>query len=345
VRLTIAPTEPGESVIDANRGESKVNDRWYVSFHGGEGGDAWNNIHLFSEDGQPLGTALETNDLPKSVALRELRGFAFGPDGELYVANAYKDASQILRFHGRPNDAGKHAISDVFAERHDANRGLAHPFDVAFGPDGNLYVPSQDTSIVGRYHGPKASAGAPGTPMDHPPALRDYPPDTFHPGTFVPSARHVPTGLEEVRHALFGPDGHLYVADRNANRVKRYDGVTGELLGELGDDRLGKPVHLLFRDDATLLVGSREGDAVLALDPVSGRLGVLIEPGAGGLREPAGLAFGADGMLYVASRGSRQVLRFDPRDGRPDNRPFLDGLKDRPEFLRLVGNRPPLSRP
>ena len=176
--------------------------------------------------------------------------------------------------------------------------------------------------------------------MPHPPALGGYPPGTFPPGTFVPSARHLPTGLREVRHAVFGSDGHLYVADRRANSVKQYDRATGELRRELGGGRLRTPIHLLFRRDGTLLVGSRDDHAVLACDPISGKVDVLVNPGAGGLREPAGMAFGDDGALYVASRGSRQILRFDPSDGRPDPVPFVDGLNDRPEFLLLVDDRP-----
>ncbi len=313
--------------------------RWYVTFHGGAGRHELNNIHVYTEEGEPVGTALDGHGLPKHVALRELRGFGFGPDGDLYVANAFQGESQILRFGGRTEAGGRHPFRAVFAGGGDGGKGrpaLAHPFDVAFGPDGHLYVPNQDTAVVARYYGPAAEAGVAGAPMPHPAALGGYPADTFPPGTFVPSARHLPTGLEEVRHAVFGPDGHLYVADRRANRVKQYDGATGELRRELGGGRLRTPIHLLFRPDGTLLVGSRDDDSVLACDPVSGAAEVLVAPGAGGLREPAGLAFGGDGALYVASRGGRQILRYDAGDGRPDRRPFVDGLGDRPEFLRLV---------
>ena len=132
----------------------------------------------------------------QEVDLRELRGFAFGPDGDLYVANAYKDASQVLRFAGQPGPDGKHLFREVYAERHDANPGLDHPFDVAFGPDSHLYVASQDTNIVGRYYGPHETEGKPGTPMPHPEALQDA--DTKHllPGTFIPSQEHARGGLQ-----------------------------------------------------------------------------------------------------------------------------------------------------
>lgn len=57
----------------------------------------------------------------------------------------------------------------------------------------------------------------------------------------------------------------------------------------------------------------------------------------GGLQEPAGIAFGPDGKIYVCSRDTKQILRFDPETGTPDPVPFIDGLKDYPEFISLVG--------
>jgi DNA-binding beta-propeller fold protein YncE len=324
---------------------------WYITFHGGDSSRsphhgkedspkadcaAWNNIHVFGLDGTPLGKALDTQSLPAEVDLRELRGFAFGPDGDLYVANAYKDASQVLRFAGQSGADGKHPFREVYAERHNANPGLDHPFDVAFGPDSHLYVASQDTNIVGRYYGPHETGGKPGTPMPHPQALQDA--DTKHllPGTFIPSQKHAHGGLHAVRGAIFGPDGNLYVADRDADSIKRYDG-SGELQREYRHQHLTKPVHLAFRaHDGTLLAGSRDGDAVFAIDPETGSATTLIESGAGGLHAPAGMAFGPDGSLYVSSRETRQILRFDATTGKPDPTPFIDDLEDYPEFIALV---------
>lgn len=329
----------------ARRGEQVQ--RWYVTFHGGKssrqdphdkgGSRAWNNIHVFGLDGTPKGKALDTHTLPDDLDLRELRGFAFGPDGDLYVANAYKDASQVLRFAGKAGVDGKHPFREVYAERHEANPGLAHPFAVAFGPDSHLYVPSQDSNIVGRYYGPHEIEGKPGTPMPHPVALQDA--DTKHllPGTFIPSHKHAHGGLHAVRGAIFGPDGDLYVADRDADSVKRYDGDSGEFRREFRHPRLSTPVHLAFRaDDGALLVGSRDGNAIVSIDPKTGAIATLIEPGAGGLRAPAGMAFDLDGRLYVSSRETRQILRFDASTGTPDSTPFIDDLDDFPEFIALV---------
>ena len=313
--------------------------RWYITFHGGQDPHAWNNIHVFDLAGKPMGKALATHSLPHDLELRELRGFAFGPDGDLYVANAYRDASQVLRFGGEPGGDGKHPFREVCVERHHANLGLAHPFDVAFGPDGHLYVPSQDTNLVGRYYGPRAVDGAPGQPMPHPLALRDGDAKRLLPGTFVPSQKHASHGVRSVRRAIFGPDGNLYVADRDSNSVKRYHGVSGEFQREYQHHHLTTPVHLAFRSgDDALLAGSRDGHAVFAIDPATGDVSPMIERGAGGLRAPAGLAFGPDGKLYVCSRETKQVLRLDAETGKPDREPFLDNLEDYPEFISLVGS-------
>lgn len=310
---------------------------WYITFHGGDGPHTWNNIHVFDLDGRPLGKALDTHSLPDDLELRELRGFTFGPDGDLYVANAYKDASQVLRFTGEAGPAGEHAFREVYVERHAANPGLAHPFDVAFGPDGHLYVPSQDTNLVGRYYGPRAMAGRAGAPMPHPEALRDAEGKEPPPGTFVPSHAHVPSGVRAVRRAIFGPDGDLYVADRDAGSVKRYDRHSGELRREYRHHHLVTPIHLLFRPaDGALLAGSRDRDAILAIDTSTGETATLIGHRVGGLRAPAGMAIGPDGKLYIASREGKQILRYDLQSGQPESGPFIDGLHDAPEFIALV---------
>jgi hypothetical protein len=233
-----------------------------------------------------------------------------------------------------------HPFREIFVAQHKANPGLSHPFDVTFGPEGHLFVPSQDTNVVGRYFGPQATEGVPGTPMPHPVALREVVTTELLPGTFVPSHEDAAHGLRAVRRAIFAPDGDLYVADRDSDSVKRYDVHSGALRREYTHDCLDAPVHLAFRPaDGSLLVGSRDRSEIFALDTATGVLAPLVASGAGGLRAPAGMAFGPDGMLYVCSREGRQVLRFDAATGEPDTKPFLDDLDDFPEF---IGLGPPL---
>jgi DNA-binding beta-propeller fold protein YncE len=310
--------------------------RWRITFHGGADARGRNNMHAYTLDGQSLGPVLADDALPHHVRLRELRGFEIGPDGLLYVANASKERSQILRFQGAVDRHGRHRFVDVFTEGHRHNSGLEHPFMVAFSPDGHLFVPSQDTRVVTRYFGPEAREGEPGAPMPRPPALRDIPADALHPGTFVPSERHASTGVRAIRAVRFGADGRLYVADPKANRIRQYDATTGAWMRDFADPALVTPIHLLaLPDDGRILVGSRDTHAVLALDPARGAFATVVPPGAGGLRAPAGLAFGPDGSLYVASRTGRSILRFDPATGAPAG-PFLRDLPDEPEFIALV---------
>ena len=310
--------------------------RWLISFHGGAGQDGWNNLHAYGPAGEPLGKVLETSGLPGHIELRELRGFVFGPQGELYVTNAWQGGSHILRFARDVNARGRHDFIDVFVDHHPSNPGLSHPFDVTFGPDGHLFVPSQDTNVVGRYFGPATESGTAGAPMPVPVAIRDLAIPDVLPGTFVPAKRHANHGLAAVRGSVFDTQGHLYVVDRDDNAVKAYDGQNGKHLHTYHDHRLGAPIHLLPHPDGKrMLVGSRDRHAVISIDLDSGEMKDFIAPNQGGLHSPSGMALGADGMLYVASRDTRKVLRFDPETAVPDRKPFLDHLHDAPEFLRF----------
>src|SRR6266436_5367400 len=171
---------------------------WYISFHGGEEKDSLNNIHVYSTDGKELRKALNKKSITGGVTLRELRGFVFGPDQNLYVVNSYFEYSEVLKFKGTLNKDGQHDFAGVFVKRHvDMNPGIDHPFNAAFDSEGDLYVSSQNTSLIARYHGPASKMGQPGMPMTLPESLNldmDLPR-----GTFVPSAKLAPNGLLEVR--------------------------------------------------------------------------------------------------------------------------------------------------
>jgi hypothetical protein len=311
----------------------KMPAEWYIGFHGGGGKGEHNNIHIYSQKGEELGKALDVDNIPANVKLRELRDFRFGPDKNLYVVNAYVERSAVLRFRGKRNKHGKHEFMDVFLEHDTAkNPGLLHPFNLAFGTDGSVLVSSQDTNIVSRYHGPKDSH--PGEPFSIP-AQWGKAPD-LPPGTFIPSAKDFDDGIMQVREAIFGPDGHFYVADRDGDCVRKYDGKSAAPLGRVvtHTDNLDKPIHLLF-DGHNLYIGSGGNDSILKHDLTLQKTVVFVAPGSGGLKAPAGMAVDQEGFLYVASRESKEILRYNSR-GKPDRNPFMDDLTDHPEFMRLV---------
>jgi len=314
---------------------------WYVSFHGGEEASSLNNIHVYSTDGKRLRKALNKKSLPAGIKLRELRGFIFGPDRNLYVVNAYFEYSEILKFNGTLNEDGRHDFAGVFVKRHaEINPGIDHPFNLAFDSEGDLYVSSQNTSLIARYHGPASRTGRPGTPMPLPESLHSEKAN-FPPGTFVPSAKLASNGLLEVRAVIFAPNNEMFVADRAADCVRIYEARTGRHLRNLSQqsDQLDRPIHLLLSPDGRyLLIGSGGKDSILRHDLQHSSTRVFVEPKSAGLDGPAGMAFGDDGLLYVASRNSKKVLRYGETDGRPHGKPFINDLADNPEFLMLVAH-------
>jgi len=311
---------------------------WYISFHGGEEKASLNNIHVYSTDGTKLRKALNKESLPEGIKLRELRGFVFGPDHNLYVVNAYFEYSQVLKFKGALNESGQHDFSEVFVKRHAENPGIDHPFNLAFDSEGDLYVSSQNTNLIARYHGPGSKEGKPGTPMPLPESLH-LEKAAFPPGTFVPSAKLASNGLLEVRAVIFAPNNEMFVADRAADCVRIYETRTGRHLRNLSqqNDQLDRPIHLLLSPDGRyLLIGSGGRDSIMRHDLQQGSTSVFVEPKSAGLNGPAGMAFGDDGFFYVASRNSKKILRYGGIDGRPHGKPFINDLADNPEFLMLV---------
>jgi hypothetical protein len=99
------------------------------------------------------------------------------------VVNAYFEYSQILKFNGALNPNGQHDFAEVFVKRHaEMNPGIDHPFNIAFDSEGDLYVSSQNTNLIARYHGPASGTGKPGNPMPLPESLHlengNFPPGT-----------------------------------------------------------------------------------------------------------------------------------------------------------------------
>lgn len=320
---------------------------WYVSLHGGGGKKDWNNVHAFTVLGKKARPfkVLDKGSLTQNVDLRELRGMSIGPDGHLYVTNAYCPFSQILRFDGALNAKGRHEFIETYTQyQWLSNPGLVHPFQAIFGPDGNLYVASQDTCAVTRYYGPKEATR--GAPM--PPAAALAGCDPCYPGAFVPSRAQHAHGITSVRGIAFGPDRNLYVADEDANLVNVYDGATGRLLKTLIDESvypdLDKPDHLLFWG-SVLYIGNSGKNTVLSMDTYEAAPPVIVyvDNESGEIDGPAGMCFGSDGrdtLFYLASRKNNRILCFKPRGATARYRGRLvKNLGDHPEFIKQVDFR------
>jgi sugar lactone lactonase YvrE len=110
-------------------------------------------------------------------------------------------------------------------------------------------------------------------------------------------------GFVRPTDAIADAAGNVYVADEYGNRVARVapDGAVTTLA------RIAYTDDLAFDSDGTLLVTSLSMNALLRLDPSSGRVLATL---ATGLREPQGLAVDPTGNLYVSEAQANVIVEL-----------------------------------
>ena len=173
-------------------------------------------------------------------------GFAFGPNGDVYVA-AYRTGDvRRLSSTGVPLDVPVPSRA----------AGLRGPDNgITFGPDGNLYIPGYDSSSVVRFDprtGVSSVAVAAGTN------------GLFHTRGILPTR---------------GGDA-LLITSEGSGRLLRFDLATGQT--SLLSSTLGQPTGIDYLPDGDLAIV--EVDSVSRFDPVTfARKGVLVASGSGGL--------------------------------------------------------------
>ena len=237
----------------------------------------------------------ESKSVPASRSMVRLLAVATGvaatvasagaQDGPQFLVSDYT-GDKIVRFDypsGQPFD---HFVGSGISILDD---GL----EMAYGPDGNLYIASWRTNSVLRYHGQT--------------------------GRFLNTFVTVGSGeLNGPRGLAFGPDGDLYVASGGTNSVLRFDGGTGEFVGEAvpaGTFGLAGPIGVLFDDRGRLYVSGYDSNNVLVVPP-GGSPTVLVSSGESVLFRPTQMAIGPDEALVVASQGSSaSAVRFDRMTG------------------------------
>ena len=205
------------------------------------------------------------------------------PDGNLLVAAQ----NMALKLDGTTG-----ASLGVFVTA--GSGGLETAVDMAYGPDGNLYVVNETRrsySTILRYD------GATGAFMD----------------TFIAQGSG---GLQLATSLAFRPDGNLYVVDQFGNAVLRFNSATGAPLGVFASGNgLAAPRTLTFGPDNSLYVGNgfqNNIGSVVRFNGVTGSyIDTFVPNGNGGLRSTAGITFGNNGVLYVVSEDTRSVLSYD----------------------------------
>ncbi len=162
--------------------------------------------------------------------------------------------------------------------------GLGTPDGLAWGADRNLYVASNDSSQVLRYHG--------------------------RTGAFL--GVFASEGLSQPGNLQFGPDGLLYVCEKQFGQVIRFDPENGEQIDIfIEGDELIRPVGLAWNKDVLYVSDFRNGNGLLQYDAGTGAfLGQLT-------RLPTSLIVrvGDDGNIWASAHQTDDITIYDPGTG------------------------------
>ncbi|HEX2477556.1 MAG TPA: hypothetical protein VHK01_22560 [Lacipirellulaceae bacterium] len=175
--------------------------------------------------------------------------------------------------------------------------GLEATAGVTVGPNGNIYVSSQNTGEILFYDG---ETGAPlPTPL---PGGRD--------GLFavlLNEDEENPFGAPGPLR--FGPNGNLYVSDFGGTTVRVFDGATGAELAPAATG-LGPPGGLTFAPNGDLYVGNFGTSAVIRVR--NGVQQTFIASGTGPILTPSAMLFVPNGDMLVVSMFANEIHRYSP---------------------------------
>lgn len=218
------------------------------------------------------------------------RGLAFGPNGNLFVAN--NAGNDVLEYNGSTGAFVKTFVTP-------GSGGLAGPEQLVFNGN-DLYVSGFTSKDLLKYN---ATTGA------------------FE-SEVIPAASNT-GGADGL--AIAG--GKIYLAgSQTGNLVQtNLDGSQGKTLVSGFGNHGPRDVLVDGSGDLLVTTGSNNPqpngvsafpvDAVEKFSPTGTDLGTLVASGSGGLSQPRHLEFGPNGNLFVVSQQSNAILEYDKTSG------------------------------
>ena len=288
------------------------------------------------------GVPLEAFVTAGSGGLESPFGMAYGPDGNLYVANGLKSdgtsptANSVLRYDALDGDFIDEFCTDF----------PAAITQISFGPDHDLYVSGGFANVVYRADGTTGeweTFAGPGSPLDFAAGLTFGPDGNLYVGSFfgnqvlrfdgttgayIDAFATVPIAGDagRVGGVAFGPDGDLYVTlVSSGDDIWRFDGTTGVSKGSFipaSDPHPDGPMFLLFDPGNKLYVSARDTNEVLRYDATTGAFIDVFATG-GGLDNATGIALPEPGVSTQIGAGLAALAALARRRYRRSRRQTL----------------------
>lgn len=199
---------------------------------------------------------------------------------------------------------------------------LRTPRDVAIGPDGSIFIADYGNHRVRKINSAGVITTAAGT------GVGGYNADG------IPAAQ---AQLEYPAGVAVDAAGHLFIADKQNDRIRRVDAITGLISticgngvsGSAGDGgpailaRLNNPAGLAFGPDGSLYIAD-EGNSKIRMIDTLGVIHLVAGTGVVGfsgdfalailakLDHPSGLTIASDGTVYFVDKGNSRVRKVAP---------------------------------
>lgn len=305
------------------------------------------------------GETTQTTQTPTSAATTTTTG-ASGDSSTTEAAEVTSDptteaTTETTDGHAGPEHAGPELLvcsfvadsvarfdlaTGAFLGNFEAGVGLDGALGITVGPDGLVYVASEESNSVLRYGSDGSFVDA--FVIDDPRTMDDETGALAGPGAVLFGAdgrlyvssfdsdailrydgatgAFIDVFVAEKAGGLdgpdagmvFGPDGDLFVPGYYSSTVARFDGMTGAPLPDFTPgDLVNFPRTLVFHEGQLYVANEGSGEVVRYDGTTGAFVDVFVTAGAGGLGGPAGMVFDADGVLHVASVDTNEVLRFD----------------------------------